>query len=545
MKKHIVTLIIILASITSIYALNEHLNSSISLDKVSQINLYHDGNLKDTYTPKEAELDDFETNYETLIDAINNMTKSQTKSLIDNNYVLDIILESERLSYKIYLDVENVEIYFSENNDQNDTETFYQIQGDMKESLFNLTLFDDLYFEKAISNTILSIGDKQISPIFKANLVYKTPFDFENNASIAYSNDNNTIEIDNYNSIANIAFEDEADSLTLLVYDGETEIHKESLEESNFKLLKQEKLLTYKIIASWINNDTRHFSGDAKYSFDVHMKLDPEFELVDNNKGAGEFFIIKGLYLDDDEKPMVKSDSIRNKDFVKNVDEYLLVIPLNYYQRKASYDIDLYIVKDEKETLVDTKELIVENRDFIAQRLTIDKSTVAATSTDNAYTEFAKYFTPSREKSNPKAYFTESFILPIDGRISTQFGMMRYVNGSLTSYRHSGLDIAVPRGTPVPATNTGKIVLSMELILTGNTVVIDHGVGLFSVYYHMDTLNVEKDQMVSRGDIIGTVGSTGRSTGPHLHFTTSFYKTNMNPNFLIDLSKDELENLIR
>lgn len=103
---------------------------------------------------------------------------------------------------------------------------------------------------------------------------------------------------------------------------------------------------------------------------------------------------------------------------------------------------------------------------------------------------------------------------------------MRYVNDALTSYRHSGTDYAVPKGTPVKALNRGRVNLSMFLTLTGNTVVIDHGFGLFTVYFHLDSLNVEKNQMVHQGDIIGTVGSTGFSTGPHLHYTTSIGKTN-------------------
>lgn len=111
---------------------------------------------------------------------------------------------------------------------------------------------------------------------------------------------------------------------------------------------------------------------------------------------------------------------------------------------------------------------------------------------------------------------------------------MRYVNDALTSYRHSGTDYAVPKGTPVKAPNNGRVNLSMFLTLTGNTVVIDHGLGLFSVYFHMDSLNVEKGQMVVKGDSIGTVGSTGFSTGPHLHYTTSIGKVNFDSLLLSD-----------
>lgn len=96
------------------------------------------------------------------------------------------------------------------------------------------------------------------------------------------------------------------------------------------------------------------------------------------------------------------------------------------------------------------------------------------------------------------------------------------------------MDIAAPRGTPIKATNTGKVELAMNLILTGNTIVIDHGLGVFSVYFHCDTLDVKEGQMVERGEEIATVGSTGFSTGPHLHWTMSIFDQNIEPEWIID-----------
>jgi murein DD-endopeptidase MepM/ murein hydrolase activator NlpD len=107
------------------------------------------------------------------------------------------------------------------------------------------------------------------------------------------------------------------------------------------------------------------------------------------------------------------------------------------------------------------------------------------------------------------------------------------VNDAPTSFRHSGLDIAAPTGTPIVATNNGRVTLSMDLILTGNTIVIDHGQGLFSVYYHMHERFVEEGHLVERGETIGTVGSTGFSTGPHLHFTMSYYRHNLEPGYFL------------
>ena len=175
----------------------------------------------------------------------------------------------------------------------------------------------------------------------------------------------------------------------------------------------------------------------------------------------------------------------------------------------------------------------IQKREFATQYLYIDETIASETRNDAAYEEYNLYMIPARTNTQDKALFEGLFIQPVEGRISTEFGMYRYVNDSITSYRHSGLDIAIDRGTPIMATNSGVVNLAQQLILTGNTIVIDHGLGIFSTYFHMDSLNVENGQMVTKGDIIGTVGSTGFSTGPHLHWTMSYYRTNLDPYLFI------------
>ncbi|MFO7172253.1 MAG: M23 family metallopeptidase [Bacillota bacterium] len=103
-------------------------------------------------------------------------------------------------------------------------------------------------------------------------------------------------------------------------------------------------------------------------------------------------------------------------------------------------------------------------------------------------------------------------------RITTQFGEIRYVNGRRTG-QHSGLDLGAPEGTPVYAPAPGRVVLARELLLTGNTVLLDHGANLFSLYGHLSAIAVAEGDRVARGQVLGAVGSTGLSTGPHLHWS--------------------------
>ncbi len=102
-------------------------------------------------------------------------------------------------------------------------------------------------------------------------------------------------------------------------------------------------------------------------------------------------------------------------------------------------------------------------------------------------------------------------------RVSTPFGAKRILNGK-RRYIHWGVDFRARRGTPVYASLSGKVVLARKFYLTGNTVVINHGLGIYTLYAHLDKILVKEGKFVKAGQTIGKVGSTGRSTGPHLHF---------------------------
>ena len=126
----------------------------------------------------------------------------------------------------------------------------------------------------------------------------------------------------------------------------------------------------------------------------------------------------------------------------------------------------------------------------------------------------------------------------MEGTITSSFGLYRYINGSTTASRHQGIDIAAPEGTPVPASNRGQVVFADFVIMTGNTVVIEHGAGLKTIYMHLSEIDCAEGDIVEQGDIIGLVGSTGYSTGPHLHFEVRIGDQSVSPWPLIDGTSD-------
>lgn len=120
------------------------------------------------------------------------------------------------------------------------------------------------------------------------------------------------------------------------------------------------------------------------------------------------------------------------------------------------------------------------------------------------------------------------FILPLKNPLSTPFGTKRIINGETVSI-HRGLDMKGLEGEEIRASNCGTVVLTEELFFGGNTVILDHGQGIFTVYMHMSRFNVSPGDLVSKNDVIGYVGSSGRSSGPHLHFGVKVKGVNANP----------------
>ncbi len=118
----------------------------------------------------------------------------------------------------------------------------------------------------------------------------------------------------------------------------------------------------------------------------------------------------------------------------------------------------------------------------------------------------------------PARLWTDPFVQPVDGAVVSGFGARSVFNGRIVS-AHRGADCSAPIGTPVRAPNAGRVALAEDLYFSGATIIIDHGLGVFSLLAHLSRVDVTVGETVARGAVVGEVGATGRVTGPHLHWT--------------------------
>lgn len=139
----------------------------------------------------------------------------------------------------------------------------------------------------------------------------------------------------------------------------------------------------------------------------------------------------------------------------------------------------------------------------------------------------------TRAVDTKTAFFESGWIWPLKGRISGVYGSQRILNGK-PRQPHYGVDIAAPIGTPVVAPADAVVTLAeRDLYYTGGTIILDHGHGLTSALLHMDTLNVHVGDHVKKGQLIGTLGKSGRATGPHLDWRINLFKARLDPAFLV------------
>ncbi len=214
------------------------------------------------------------------------------------------------------------------------------------------------------------------------------------------------------------------------------------------------------------------------------------------------------------------------------IDNYYALVPTSYYSKPQKTKAVVVYKESGKKRNKSIPITIVEGK-YKIEKLSVDPSRAKISQKNRKRIKreikeakkLYSHFSPDR-------YWSEPFIRPLDSKITSRFGNRRLFNGMLKSY-HSGTDFRASTGTPIVAINDGMVVYVGNRFFAGNTVVVDHGEGIFTSYSHLSAFSVHEGDIVFQGDVVGLAGATGRVTGPHLHFGVNIHGVKVDPmNFL-------------
>lgn len=216
------------------------------------------------------------------------------------------------------------------------------------------------------------------------------------------------------------------------------------------------------------------------------------------------------------------------------------LIPIGYYEKLENKTLHINYLQNnqaKKETIL----LKVVDGKYEKEELHVSSDKVNPRSKEvqarisKEYNQAMKIYNSVTQKS----YINSPFIMPLESKITSAFGKARTYNGSLKGY-HSGTDFRAKIGTPIVAANDGKVVLVKNRFYSGGTVLLDHGEGIYTCYFHMSKFGVKENQMVKKGEVLGLSGQSGRVTGPHLHFSARINGVQVDPLQLISLMNNNL-----
>jgi len=185
--------------------------------------------------------------------------------------------------------------------------------------------------------------------------------------------------------------------------------------------------------------------------------------------------------------------------------------------------------------LTATYDLVVAAKTFPTRRLTVDENFVTPPATvEDRIAREAKLLAAAWDHPAHQRLWSAPFIRPVPQPANSRFGTRSIFNGKPRN-AHGGADFLSPAGTPIHAPNAGRVVIARDLYFSGNTVVIDHGLGLFSMLAHLSAIDVREGEMVDADHMVGRVGATGRVTGPHLHWAVRANGARVDPLSLLAL----------
>ncbi|MEW6455690.1 MAG: M23 family metallopeptidase [Acidobacteriota bacterium] len=220
----------------------------------------------------------------------------------------------------------------------------------------------------------------------------------------------------------------------------------------------------------------------------------------------------------------------------------IILIGIDLETKPGIYKMIIYLNTKKGENFKIEKSIRILGKKFPLKKLWVDEKYVVPPPEALERIKKEKEILNSIWKTvTPNWFINGNFITPLEGKGKFNFGERRIFNRKYRSI-HSGEDLISKHGDDIKASNDGKVVLAQELYFSGNTVIIDHGKGLYTLYCHLSSFNIKKDEFIKKGDIIGKVGATGRAIGPHLHWGVKLYDSQIDPYSLLSMPLDLFKN---
>jgi murein DD-endopeptidase MepM/ murein hydrolase activator NlpD len=221
--------------------------------------------------------------------------------------------------------------------------------------------------------------------------------------------------------------------------------------------------------------------------------------------------------------------------FVRADDEWVSIIGVDLDVKPGEYKADVsYKFQDgrteKREAVID-----VQPTEYPTTQLTVEERFVQLNPRDLARANReTKEINAIYSSISKEMLWTKPFVVPIPGEGGRNFGHRRVFNGEPRA-PHNGADLRAKTGTPIRSSNRGRVVLAKNLFFTGNTVIVDHGLGIILLYAHLSRMDVKPGQMVESGQVLGLAGATGRVTGPHLHWGLRIQGARVDPFALVEM----------
>jgi murein DD-endopeptidase MepM/ murein hydrolase activator NlpD len=252
----------------------------------------------------------------------------------------------------------------------------------------------------------------------------------------------------------------------------------------------------------------------------------PEIILEPNTPGPGDILTVTVKSADAPVEGKFRDKKIY---FNPSKDSFKAVIGIDLFTEPGTYNLDVSV----NGTML-SRAVKVIKKAYPVQRLTLPKDMVELSPETEARVEREQLKMEAIWPKETEREWAGDFINPRQGKIVTKFGVRRVIN-KMPKSPHSGVDVEAKEGEQVRAPNNGVAVLIDEQFFSGKSLIIDHGQGIFTMFFHLSKVLVAPGQQVKKGDVIALVGSTGRSTGAHLHWGVRMQGARVNPLELIRL----------